>query len=69
MTLLLRRLCALFVMLLTLTPVLAGAVEAGKARPVAWLALRSAGFTNVRNWFGSWHEWANRDLPVAPQDR
>jgi hypothetical protein len=28
-------------MLLTLTPVLAGAAEAGKARPVAWLALRS----------------------------
>jgi hypothetical protein len=28
-------------MLLTLTPVLVGAAEAGKARPVAWLALRS----------------------------
>jgi hypothetical protein len=28
-------------MLLTLTPVLAGAAEAGKGRPVAWLALRS----------------------------
>jgi hypothetical protein len=41
MTLLLRRSCALLVMLLTLTPVLAGAAEAGKARPVAWLALRS----------------------------
>ena len=41
MTLLLRRSCALLVMLLTLTPVLAGAAEAGKGRPVAWLALRS----------------------------
>lgn len=41
MTLLLRRSCALLVMLLTLTPVLTGAAEAGKARPVAWLALRS----------------------------
>jgi hypothetical protein len=41
MTLLLRRSCALLVMLLTLTPLLAGAAEAGKARPVAWLALRS----------------------------
>jgi len=41
MTLLLRRLGAILVMLLTLTPVLAGAAEAGKARPVAWLALRS----------------------------
>jgi hypothetical protein len=41
MTLLLRRSCAILVMLLTLTPVLAGAAEAGKARPVAWLALRS----------------------------
>jgi hypothetical protein len=28
-------------MLLTLTPLLAGAAETGKARPVAWLALRS----------------------------
>src|SRR4030095_11201674 len=41
MTLLLRRSCAILVMLLTLTPVLVGAAEAGKARPVAWLALRS----------------------------
>jgi hypothetical protein len=41
MTLLLRRSCAILVMLLTLTPVLAAAAEAGKARPVAWLALRS----------------------------
>ena len=41
MTLLLRRLCAILVMLLTLTPLLAWAAEAGKARPVAWLALRS----------------------------
>ena len=41
MTLLLRRSCAILVMLLTLTPLLAGAAEAGKARPVAWLALRS----------------------------
>jgi hypothetical protein len=41
MVLLLRRSCAILVMLLTLTPVLTGAAEAGKARPVAWLALRS----------------------------
>jgi hypothetical protein len=41
MTLLLRRSCALLVMLLTLTPLLAGAAAAGKGRPVAWLALRS----------------------------
>jgi hypothetical protein len=41
MTLLLRRSCALLVMLLTLTPLLAGAAAAGKSRPVAWLALRS----------------------------
>jgi hypothetical protein len=41
MTLLLRRSCAILVILLTLTPLLAGAAEAGKARPVAWLALRS----------------------------
>ena len=41
MTLLLRRSCAILVMLLTLTPWLAGAAEAGKTRPVAWLALRS----------------------------
>lgn len=41
MTLLLRRSCAILVMLLTLTPVLVGAAEAGKARPVAWFALRS----------------------------
>ena len=41
MALLLRRSCAMLVLLLTLTPLLAGAAEAGKARPVAWLALRS----------------------------
>jgi hypothetical protein len=41
MTLLLRRACAILVVLLTLTPVLVGAAEAGKARPVAWFALRS----------------------------
>ena len=41
MTLLLRRLGAILVMLLILTPVLAGAAAAGKAKPVAWLALRS----------------------------
>ena len=35
MTLLLRRTCAILVMLLTLTPLLAGAAEAGKAKPVA----------------------------------
>ncbi len=37
MALLLRRSCAILVLLLTLTPLLAGAAEAGKARPVAWL--------------------------------
>ena len=37
----LRRSCAILVMLLTLTPVLAPAAETGKARPVVWLALRS----------------------------
>ena len=41
MTLLFKRSCAILVMLLTLTPLLAGAAEAGKAKPVAWLALRS----------------------------
>jgi hypothetical protein len=41
MILWLRRSCAMLVMLLTLTPVLALAAEAGKARPVVWLALRS----------------------------
>ena len=39
MPLSLRRLGAIFVVLLTLTPVLAGAAETGKAKPVAWLAL------------------------------
>lgn len=37
----LRRLCAILVVLLTLTPVLADAAETGQAKPVAWLALRS----------------------------
>ena len=41
MTLLLRRLGAILVVFLILTPLLAGAAAAGKARPVAWLALRS----------------------------
>src|SRR5262245_52376811 len=41
MTLWLRRSCAILVMFLTLTPVLVGAAAAGKARPAAWLALRS----------------------------
>lgn len=31
----------------------------------AWLALRLAGFPNVRNYWGSWAEWGNRDdLPI-----
>ncbi|HVA79506.1 MAG TPA: sulfurtransferase [Candidatus Binataceae bacterium] len=31
----------------------------------AWLALRMAGFPNVRNYWGSWAEWGNRDdLPI-----
>ena len=37
----LRRSCAVLVILLILTPVLAQAAETGKARPVVWLALRS----------------------------
>ena len=41
MTLSLRRACAILVVLLTLIPVLVGAAEIGKERPVAWLALRS----------------------------
>jgi len=41
MTLSLRRVYAILVVLLTLSPVLAGAAETGKERPVAWLALRS----------------------------
>jgi hypothetical protein len=41
MTLLLRRSCAILVTLLILTPVLVRAAEAGKAKPVAWFALRS----------------------------
>jgi thiosulfate/3-mercaptopyruvate sulfurtransferase len=31
----------------------------------AWIALRLAGFPNVRNYWGSWAEWGNRDdLPL-----
>ncbi len=31
-----------------------------------WVALRSLGFTRVRNYLGSWHEWSRRDdLPVV----
>ncbi len=41
MPLSLRRLCPILVVLLTLTPVLAGAADTGKGKPVAWLALRS----------------------------
>ena len=41
MTLLLRRSCAILVMLLTLTPVSRGRLRPARARPVAWLALRS----------------------------
>ena len=41
MTLSLRRVGAILVVLLTLTPVLASAAETDKEKPVAWLALRS----------------------------
>jgi len=41
MILSLRRMCALLVVLLTLTPVLGSAAETRQERPVAWLALRS----------------------------
>ena len=31
----------------------------------AWIALRIAGYPNVRNYWGSWAEWGNRDdLPI-----
>ena len=41
MILFLRRVCAILVVLLILIPVLDGAAETGKEKPVAWLALRS----------------------------
>src|SRR2546428_13306491 len=41
MILSLRRVCAILVVLLTLTPVLGSAAETVQERPVAWLALRS----------------------------
>ena len=41
MPLSLRRFGAILVVLLTLTPVLAGAAETAQSKPVAWLALRS----------------------------
>lgn len=34
---------------------------------VASAALRTAGFNRVRTSLGSWHEWALRGLPVAPE--
>ena len=36
--------------------------HSGHRSAVAALALRSAGFSNVRNSFGSWHEWSHRGL-------
>ena len=39
----------------------------GQRSAVAGLALRAAGFTNVRNYLGSWHEWSKRGMPVAPE--
>ena len=27
----------------------------------SWLALKLAGYSNVKNYFGSWAEWGNRD--------
>src|SRR6266566_475378 len=41
MVLSLRRVCAILVVLLTLTPVLGSAAETVQEKPVAWLALRS----------------------------
>lgn len=41
--------------------------HSGQRSAVAGLALRAAGFRNVRNSLGSWHEWAHRGLPAAPE--
>ena len=35
----------------------------GQRSAVAGLALRAAGFTRVRNFLGSWHEWSHRGMP------
>lgn len=39
----------------------------GQRSAVAALALRAAGFTNVRNYLGSWHEWSKRGMPSSPE--
>lgn len=40
--------------------------HSGVRSALATLILRDAGFTRVRNSLGSWHEWAQRGLPLAP---
>lgn len=41
--------------------------HSGQRSAVAATALRNAGFTKVRNYLGSWHEWAHRELPSGPE--
>jgi thiosulfate/3-mercaptopyruvate sulfurtransferase len=36
--------------------------HSGQRSAIAGLALRAAGFANVRNSLGSWHEWSLRGL-------